>query len=55
MANFCVCYWPQVREVFPNDEVVMFQPQTLTTMYLGSVAYCYIAYLLKPPHSIFLK
>ena len=33
---------PPVREVFPNHEVVMFQPQTGTSPYLGYVAYCYV-------------
>ena len=51
----CVCvYWPSVREVCPNYEVVVFQPLTLTTPDLASVAYCYIAYLLNPPHPLFL-
>ena len=27
----CVCYWPPIREVCSNNEVVMFQPWTLTT------------------------
>ena len=50
----CVCYWPLVHEVFPNYEVVMFQPWTLTTPYLGSVTCCYIAYLLIPPLPLLL-
>ena len=50
----CVCYWPPVHEVCPNYEVVVFQPWKLTTLDLGSVAYCYIAYLLNPPHLLFL-
>ena len=50
----CVCYWPPVREIFPNHEVMIFQPRTLTTPDLGSVAYCYIAYLLNPSHPLFL-
>ena len=32
----------------------MFQPRTLTTPDLGSIAYCYIAYLLNPPHPLLL-
>ena len=50
----CVCYWPPVREVCPNYEVVTFQPQILTNLDLGSVADCYTAYLLNPPHHLFL-
>ena len=34
--------------------MVEFQPQTSTTPYLGSAAYCCIAYLLNPPHHLFL-
>ena len=34
-------YWPPVCDVCPNYEVVDFQPQTLTTLDLGSVAYFY--------------
>ena len=26
-----------VREIFPNHEMVVFQPRTLTTLYLGSL------------------
>ena len=44
----CVCYWPLVREIFPNYEVVVFQPWALTTTDLGSVYYCYIANI-EPP------
>ena len=50
----CVCYWRPVHEFFPYYEVVMFQPRTLTTPDLGSVDYCYIAYVLNPPHPLFL-
>ena len=32
-----------------------FQPQILTNPYLGSVAYCCVAYLLDPPHSLLLS
>ena len=50
----CCWYWPPVREVCHNYEVVEFQPWTLTTPDLGSIAYCYIAYLLDPPHPLLL-
>ena len=50
----CVCYWPQVCEVCPKYEVVMLQPRTFTTPYLGYITYCYISYWLNPPHHIFL-
>ena len=33
----CVCNWPSVHEVCQIYEVVMFQPQTLNPMDLGSV------------------
>ena len=48
----CCCYWPPIREVCPNYELVEFQPRTFTTPYLGSVAYCYVAYLLYPPYPL---
>ena len=51
---FCCWYWPLVREVFPKYEVVKFQPRTLTNPYPGSVAYCYVSYLLDPPHPLLL-
>ena len=40
----CCCCWycPLAREVCPNYEVAGFQPRTLTTPDLGSVAYFYI-------------
>ena len=43
---------PPVRGVCPNYEVVMFQPQTVTPPYLGSVINCYVRYstLLNPLH-----
>ena len=50
----CVCYWLSVFDICLNYEVVMFQPCTFTTPYLDSVAYCYMDYLLNPPHPIFL-
>ena len=34
--------------------MVDFQPCTLNTPYLGSVAYCYIVYLLDSPHPLLL-
>ena len=50
----CCCWnWPPVRQVFPNYEVMQLQPRTLTTLYLGSVAYCYV-YLLELPHPLLL-
>ena len=51
----CCCYWPTFREVCPNYEVVVFQPRTLTTPDLSSVAYCYVAHLLNPPHTLLLQ
>ena len=48
-ACCCCWYWPPVREFCPNCEVVEFQPQTLTTPDLGSVAYCYVN-VLDLPH-----
>ena len=49
----CCCYWPPVCEVCPNYEVVEFQPRTLTTPDLGSVAYCYVL-LLDPSYPLLL-
>ena len=49
VSSVCVCYWSPVSEVCPHYGVMMFQPRKLTTPDLGSVAYCYIAYLLNPP------
>ena len=51
----CCRYWPPVREVCLNYEVVDFQPWTLTTPDLGSVAYCCVAYLLDPPRPLLLQ
>ena len=51
--SFC-CYLPPPHEVCLNYEVVVFQPWTLTTTDLGSVAYCYVAYLLDPTYPILL-
>ena len=45
---FCCWYCPPVREVFLNYEVVEFQPQTFTTLDLGSVTYCYVHLLARP-------
>ena len=36
-----MCYYLPVRVVFPNHEVVLFQPRTLTAPKLGSVANAY--------------
>ena len=36
--------WPPVHEVCPNYEVVMFQSQTATPPYLGSVVNFYGSY-----------
>ena len=42
IPSFCYWrYWPPVREVCPNYEVVEFQLWTLTTPDLGFFAYCY--------------
>ena len=39
MNRWCVCVnWPPVLVVFPNHEVVVFQPRTVTATYLGSAA-----------------
>ena len=46
-------YWPPVREVCPNYEVVMFQPRTGTPPDLGSVANCYVAIILIPAPPFF--
>ena len=37
MLNMLLCNWPPVREVCPNYELVVFQPQTMTPPHLGSV------------------
>ena len=44
-----VCTWPQGCEMSLNDEVVVFQPQTVTPPHLGSVAIITIK-LSLPPH-----
>ena len=40
--------WTLIREVFPNYEVMMFQPRTGTTQDLGSFANCYVAIIFIP-------
>ena len=35
--------WPPLSGVCLNHEVVMFQPRTVTPLYLGSVINCYVA------------
>ena len=45
----CVCYWPPICVVFLNHEVVVFQPRIVTTLDLGSFAYCCVAYLCIQP------
>ena len=40
--------WPSFREVYPNCDVVMFQPWKGTPPGLGSIANCYVAILLIP-------
>ena len=40
--------WASVYDVCTNDEVVMFQPQTGTTLDLGSSANCCVAIILIP-------
>ena len=44
---------PPVREMYPNYEVVVFQPWTVTPPHLGYVAYCY-NFKLGPPQHLFL-
>ena len=44
-----VFYWPPVRTVWPNHEVVEFQPQSVNNTDLGSVAYCYEDIITTPP------
>ena len=50
----CVCYCPTLREVFPNYDMVMFQPRKFTTLDLVSFTYCYIDYLLNTPDHLLL-
>ena len=46
----CCCFRPPVRVVCPNHEVVLFQPRTGTTPYLGSVAnFTFYTSLPTPP------
>ena len=40
---FLLFLLPPVLGVCPNHEVVMFQPRTVTHLYLGSVVSCYVA------------
>ena len=42
-----------MREVYPNYEVVVFQPWIATPPHIGSVADCY-TFKLGPPHHLFL-
>ena len=51
-CDLYVCYWTPVHEVYPNYELLMFQPRTSTNPDLGSVAYCYIAYLFNRPYPL---
>ena len=51
---FCYFYRTPLWEVCLNYEAVEILPQTLTNLYLGSAAYCYVAYLLDPTHPILL-
>ena len=46
----CVCNWIPLREVCPDYKVVMFQPQTVATTDLGSVAILPTLNLSLPPH-----
>ena len=47
-----LCLQPQVFTVCPNHEMVMFQPRTVTTLYLGSVAnYTFYSNPFTPPVS----
>ena len=41
---FLLFSWPPVRGLCLNHEVVMFQPSTVTPLYLGSVVNCYVSY-----------
>ena len=43
--------WPPFRKVCPNYYVVMFQPRTWTSPYLGSISNCYVDMLLIPTPS----
>ena len=48
--NIPLFYFPLIRGVCPNNWLVMFQPQTVTPPYLGSVVKCHVSYstLLNP-------
>ena len=43
-----VVYWPPVRAVLPNYEVVEFQPQSVTAPDLGYFVYWYVAIPVPP-------
>ena len=42
LATLCVCYWPPVRVVCLNHEVLLFQPRTVTTPDLGPITGFYV-------------
>ena len=46
----CVCNRLSVREACMNYDVVVFQPRTLTPLYLGSISYHYTFKIGLPPH-----
>ena len=48
-VGVCMCTWPPVRELCPNNEVVVFQPWTVTPPHLGSAAIVALK-LSLPPH-----
>ena len=50
LMDICVCYWPPVRVVCPNHEVLEFQPRIWTTSDLGSVDIFTTWNLELPPH-----
>ena len=47
----CLCYWPPVRLVCPNHDVVILQPRTGTAPELGSVANFYNFKYIPPASS----
>ena len=49
------CNRPRVREVFPNHDVVVFQPRTVTPLHLGSVSYRYTFKLGLSPQLFLLQ
>ena len=55
-ACVCVCVYnrPPLCEIYPNYEVVVFQPQTVTPTPLGYVAHGYTFKLDLPPHLFLL-